>query len=136
MLINSCHFFFCSEIASLWKRIKWSCICAYLLYGGSFSRFIHVAEVGNRSRSSSVTFSGATLSTQVKPHEVTSAKNGKINYQKKGRRSYLWIQNFGSKYLNPRSGPREQPVTNLENIYHPTQTLACAVYCTLYRLTN
>ena len=62
---------------------------AYLLYGGSFNRFIHVAEVGNRSRSSSVTFSGAALSTQVKPHEETNAKNDIINYQKNRRRSYL-----------------------------------------------
>jgi len=28
----------------------------------------------------------------------------------------LCIQNFGSRYLNPRSGPREHPVTNLKNI--------------------
>lgn len=28
--------------------------------------------------------------------------------------SYLCMQNAGSKYLKPRSGPREQPVTNLK----------------------
>ena len=32
-----------------------------LLYGGSFSRFMQVAEVGNRSRSASMTFDEAVL---------------------------------------------------------------------------
>ena len=33
--------------------------------------------------------------------------------------SNLWMQNFGSRYSNPRSGPREHPVTNLCIYCHP-----------------
>lgn len=40
---------------------KW----AHLLYGGSFRRFIQVAEVGSRSRSSSETTPGAALCSKI-----------------------------------------------------------------------
>lgn len=52
-------------------------------------------------------------------------KRTRVNfYPEKGKKNeqninYLCMQKEGSRYLKPRSGPREQPVTNLMKNHDP-----------------
>lgn len=105
-----------------WDIKKWGrgnpSLLANLLYGGSLSRFMHVAEVGSRLRSSSEAVRGAAL--QWQQHVWRSKKEKKEASLKQAsmagaiwRAFHLRMQNLGSRCLNPRSGPLEHPVTNL-----------------------